>query len=152
MADLLVVGEAPGEDEDKEGEPFVGRAGQLLTSILAEEMGLGRDDVYITNVVKCRPPDNRDPRAGEVAACRPFLVRQIELVNPRVVVALGTFAAQTLLCSAEPMTLLRGRWRNYQGICLMPTYHPAYLLRRRNQVEVAREDFRKVAQVLGDSS
>ena len=150
-ADVLFVGEAPGENEDRKGEPFVGNAGELLTTIIEEELGLRREDVYITNLVKCRPPQNRDPTHDEVVKCRPFLVRQIELVGPRALVALGKFAAQTLLGSDDRISMLRGKWRNYNGIRLMPTFHPAYVLRCPTKYErLFREDIKRVlAVVLG---
>ena len=134
-ADLMFVGEAPGADEDVQGEPFVGRAGQLLTKII-EAIGLKRDDVYIANVIKCRPPGNRNPEPDEVEQCEPFLFRQIDAIKPKVIVALGKFAAQSLLQTTEPITRLRGRVFNYRGASLIPTFHPAYLL--RNPVRQAR--------------
>ena len=143
-SDVLFVGEAPGENEDRKGEPFVGDAGQLLTTIIKEELGLRRDDVYITNLVKCRPPGNRDPEPDEVAECRPFLVQQIKLVRPQFLVALGKFAAQTLLCSSKPITMLRGKWHDYDGVRLMPTFHPAYALRCPEREGLLREDIKKV--------
>lgn len=127
-ADLVFVGEAPGADEDAQGRPFVGRAGQLLTKII-EAMGMKREEVYICNILKCRPPGNRNPEPDEIAACEPFLIRQLEAIRPRVICALGTFAAHALLKSEAPISVLRGRFHSYQGIPLMPTYHPAYLLR-----------------------
>jgi DNA polymerase len=127
-ARLVLVGEAPGREEDERGEPFVGEAGRLLDRILLA-MGLSRDEVYICNVLKCRPPNNRDPEATEVACCEPFLVRQLAAIRPQVIVALGRFAIQTLLQSKAPISRLRGSWQQYHGIPLMPTYHPAYLLR-----------------------
>ena len=147
-ADVLFVGEGPGRDEDLQGEPFVGRAGQLLTDIITKGMKLRREDVYIANVVKCRPPNNRDPEPDEVAACEPFLLRQIELVKPRVVVALGRFAVQTLLRSAEPVSRLRGKWHDYHGIRLMPTFHPAYLLRNPGDKRLVWEDIKSVLREL----
>lgn len=143
-ADVLFVGEGPGRDEDLQGEPFVGRAGQLLTDIITKGMKLRREDVYIANVVKCRPPNNRDPEPDEVASCEPFLLRQIELVKPRVVVALGRFAVQTLLRSTEPVSRLRGKWHDYHGIRLMPTFHPAYLLRNPGDKRLVWEDIKGV--------
>ena len=148
-ADVLFVGEGPGRDEDLQGEPFVGRAGQLLTDIITKGMKLRREDVYIANVVKCRPPQNRDPEPDEVASCEPFLVRQIELVQPRVVIALGRFAVQTLLRSAEPVSRLRGKWHDYRGIRLMPTYHPAYLLRNPGDKRLVWEDIKSVLREMG---
>lgn len=127
-AKLVFVGEGPGADEDRQGEPFVGAAGQLLTKMI-EAMGFSRADVYICNVVKCRPPQNRDPLPDEVAACEPFLKRQLAALKPEVIVALGRFAAQSLCGEATPISKLRGSFRNYEGIKVMPTFHPSYLLR-----------------------
>jgi uracil-DNA glycosylase family 4 len=143
-AQLMFVGEGPGRDEDLQGEPFVGRAGQLLTDIITKGMGLRREDVYICNVVKCRPPDNRNPEPDEVAACEPFLKKQIDVVRPQIIVALGKFAVQTLLQSKVPITKLRGRWASYHGIRLMPTFHPAYLLRNPADKKLVWEDIKKV--------
>jgi DNA polymerase len=148
-ARLVFVGEAPGRDEDLQGEPFVGRAGRLLTEIITKGMKLRRDDVYIANVIKCRPPDNRNPEPDEVATCEPFLLRQLELIAPEVIVALGKFAAQTLLRSKTPITHLRGRWHDYHGIKLMPTLHPAYLLRNPGDKRLVWEDIQKVMVALG---
>lgn len=148
-ARLMFVGEGPGRDEDLQGEPFVGRAGQLLTDIITKGIGLKREDVYIANVVKCRPPDNRNPEPDEVAACEPFLKKQIELIHPEVIVALGKFAVQTLLQSKMPITKLRGQWHRYQGIKLMPTFHPAYLLRNPGDKRLVWEDIKKVIEALG---
>jgi uracil-DNA glycosylase family 4 len=150
-ARLVFVGEAPGRDEDAQGEPFVGRAGQLLTEIITKGMRLRREDVYIANVIKCRPPENRNPEPDEVASCEPFLLRQLELIRPEVVVALGKFAVQTLLRTKAPITQLRGRWYDYHGIKLMPTFHPAYLLRNPADKRLVWEDIRKVMQALGIS-
>jgi DNA polymerase len=127
-ARLMFVGEAPGREEDEQGIPFVGAAGQLLTKII-EAMGTTRDEVFIVNTVGCRPPGNRDPEPDEVAACRPFLQEQIRLVAPRVIVTLGAFATQAVLRTEEAITRLRGRWQDAHGARVMPTYHPAYLLR-----------------------
>ena len=129
QAKLVFVGEAPGRDEDLQGKPFVGRAGQLLTDIIEKGMKLKRADVYICNVLKCRPPENRNPLPLEVEMCEPYLIRQLELIRPRVICALGAYAAQTLLKTTEPIGRLRGRWHFYHGIPLRATYHPAYLLR-----------------------
>ncbi len=147
-AELMFVGEGPGADEDQQGEPFVGRAGQLLTRMI-EAMGFRREDVYIANVVKCRPPGNRNPEPDEIAACEPFLRAQIAAVQPKVVVALGKFAAQTLLRDPTPITKLRGAWRAYQGVRLMPTFHPAYLLRSPEEKKKAWEDLQLVMKELG---
>ena len=148
-ARLVFVGEAPGRDEDLQGEPFVGRAGQLLTEIITKGMRLERNDVYIANVIKCRPPENRNPEPDEVASCEPFLLRQLELISPEVIVALGKFAVQTLLRTKAPITQLRGRWYDYHGIKLMPTFHPAYLLRNPGDKRLVWEDIQKVMQALG---
>jgi len=147
-ADLMFVGEGPGRDEDLQGEPFVGRAGQLLTDIITKGMGMKREDVYIANVVKCRPPDNRNPEPDEVAACEPFLKKQIELVRPRIIIGLGKFAVQTLLQSKIPITKVRGNWHSYHGIKLMPTFHPAYLLRNPADKKLVWEDIKKVIKEL----
>ena len=146
-ARLMFVGEAPGEDEDKKGEPFVGRAGQLLTKII-EAIGLAREQVYIANVIKCRPPNNRNPEADEVAACEPFLFRQIDVIQPKVIVPLGKFAAQSLLRSMDPITRLRGRQFDYRGAVLIPTFHPAYLLRNPSAKREVWEDMKKVRAIL----
>ncbi len=151
QARLMFIGEGPGRDEDLQGEPFVGRAGQLLTDIITKGMGLKRDDVYIANVVKCRPPGNRNPEPDEVASCEPFLKKQIALVKPEIIVALGKFAVQTLLQSKSPITQLRGRWHNYHGIKLMPTFHPAYLLRNPGDKKLVWEDIKKVIQEMRGS-
>jgi DNA polymerase len=147
-ANVMFVGEGPGRDEDLKGEPFVGRAGQLLTDIITKGMKLKREDVYIANVVKCRPPGNRDPEPDEVEACEPFLKKQVELVHPKVIVALGKFAVQCLLRSKQPITRLRGQWHEYQGIKLMPTFHPAYLLRNPGEKKLVWEDIQKVIEAL----
>jgi uracil-DNA glycosylase family 4 len=128
-ADLLFVGEGPGAEEDRLGEPFVGRSGKLLDKLMLEELGLTRDRCYIANVVKCRPPGNRDPEPDEVATCRPWLERQVELIDPRVIVTLGKFAAQLLLDSKLSISKLRGRPHPYRDAVLIPTWHPAYALR-----------------------
>ncbi len=146
-AALMFVGEAPGEDEDRQGEPFVGRAGQLLTKII-EAIGLTRQQVYIANVIKCRPPGNRNPEPDEVATCEPFLFQQIAAIQPRVIVALGKFAAQSLLRSTEPITRLRGRSFDFRGATLVPTFHPAYLLRNPPAKREVWEDMKKVRELL----
>jgi DNA polymerase len=148
-AELVFVGEGPGRDEDLKGEPFVGRAGQLLTEIIIKGMKMRREDVYIANVVKCRPPDNRNPEPDEIAACEPFLVKQLDLIKPKIIVALGTFAAQTLLKSKTPISRLRGVWHTYQGIKLMPTLHPAYLLRNPNDKRLVWQDIQAVLREMG---
>ena len=147
-ADLMFVGEAPGADEDRQGEPFVGRAGQLLTRMI-QAMKLTREDVYIANVIKCRPPGNRNPKPIEIECCEPFLLRQIELVKPKVICALGGFAVQTLLRTNQRISMLRGRFHDYHGTKLMPTYHPAYLLRNPNAKRDVWEDLKKVMAELG---
>lgn len=146
-ARLMFVGEAPGEEEDKRGEPFVGRAGQLLTKII-EAIGLTRDQVYIANVIKCRPPGNRNPESDEVEQCEPFLFRQIDVIKPRVIVPLGKFAAQSLLKTMDPITRLRGRQFDYRGAALIPTFHPAYLLRNPSAKREVWEDMKKVRAIL----
>lgn len=150
-ADLMFVGEGPGYDEDRQGIPFVGRAGQLLTKIIAA-MGLKREDTYIANVVKCRPPENRNPEVDEIGACEPFLVRQIEIIEPKIIVCLGTFAAQTLLKTEEKITRLRGKIFDYHGVKLVPTYHPAFLLRNPNMKRPVWEDMQLVMRELGLTS
>ena len=146
-ARIVFVGEAPGREEDEKGEPFVGEAGRLLDRILYA-MGMSRDQVYICNVEKCRPPSNRDPHPDEIEACEPFLIRQLAAIRPRVIVALGKFAAQTLLRDQTPISRLRGAWKDYQGIPLMPTYHPAYLLRNPAGKREVWEDMKLVMQRL----
>jgi uracil-DNA glycosylase len=148
-AALMFIGEGPGEEEDRQGEPFVGRAGQLLTEIITKGMGLRRSDVYIANVVKCRPPGNRNPEPDEIAACQPFLLAQIDTVDPKVVVALGKFAAQLLLETPTPISKLRGRWFSFRGRRLMPTFHPSYLLRNPADKKLVWEDIQAVMQELG---
>ncbi len=143
-ARLMFVGEGPGRDEDLQGEPFVGRAGQLLTDIITKGIGIQREDVYICNVVKCRPPENRNPEPDEVAACEPFLKKQIDIIRPKIIVGLGKFAVQTLLQSKVPISKLRGNWHSYHGIKLMPTFHPAYLLRNPADKKLVWEDIKKV--------
>ena len=146
-ADLMFVGEAPGADEDIQGEPFVGRAGQLLTKII-EAIGMRREDVFIANVLKCRPPGNRNPEPDEVEQCEPFLHRQIDIVKPKVIVALGKFAAQCLLKTNDPITRLRGKEFKYRDAILMPTYHPAYLLRTPSAKRQVWEDMKRVKSIL----
>ena len=147
-ADLVFVGEAPGGEEDRQGIPFVGRAGQLLTDIIVKGMKLRREDVYICNVLKCRPPENRDPDPEEVHHCEPYLLRQLELIQPKVICALGRHAAQTLLKTKETTGHLRNRWHNYHGIPLRVTYHPAYLLRSPSEKRKTWEDIQEVMKVL----
>jgi DNA polymerase len=146
-ADLMFVGEAPGADEDVQGIPFVGRAGQLLTKII-EAISLRREDVYIANVIKCRPPENRNPDPDEVETCEPFLFQQIDAVRPRVIVALGTFAAKTLLKTTDSISRLRGRVFEYRGAKLIPTFHPAFLLRSPDRKRDVWEDMKKVRALL----
>ena len=150
-ADLMFVGEAPGADEDEQGIPFVGRAGQLLTKII-EAIGMTRDDVYIANVIKCRPPQNRNPEPDEVDTCEPFLFRQIDVIKPKVIVALGKFGAQTLLRTEEPISRLRGRIFAFRGAKLIPTFHPAYLLRNPASKREVWEDMKMVRQLLQSSA
>ncbi len=147
-AKLVFVGEAPGADEDIQGRPFVGRAGQLLTRIVAA-MGLTREEVYICNILKCRPPGNRNPLPEEIAACEPFLLMQIKAIKPKVICALGSFAAHALLKTDAPITVLRGVFHDYRGIPLMPTYHPAYLLRNPGAKKQVWGDVQKIMEILG---
>jgi DNA polymerase len=147
-AELVFIGEGPGADEDRQGEPFVGAAGQLLDKMIVA-MGFQRSEVYICNVVKCRPPGNRNPEPDEIAACSPFLRKQVASIRPKVIVTLGKFAAQTLLADTTPITRLRGRWREYDGVPLMPTFHPAYLLRSPSEKGKAWEDLKAVVKALG---
>jgi len=147
-ADIMFVGEAPGADEDTQGIPFVGRAGQLLTKMI-EAMGLSRDEVYIANVLKCRPPGNRDPQPDEVAQCEPFLFRQIDSVQPKVIIALGAFAARALLKTQDPISRMRGRVHQYRGVDLIPTFHPSFLLRSPGYKREAWEDLKKALALLG---
>jgi uracil-DNA glycosylase len=147
-AELVFVGEGPGHDEDLQGLPFVGRAGKLLTQMI-EAMGLERRDVYIGNVVKCRPPENRTPEKDEVAACSPFLLRQIDTIRPKVIVCLGSVAAQTLLGTNRSISQFRGEWLEFRGVRLIATYHPAYLLRNPNAKGEVWKDLQKVMAVLG---
>lgn len=143
QAKLVFIGEAPGRDEDFQGEPFVGQAGQLLNKII-QAIQLRREEVYIANIIKCRPPENRNPEPDEIAACEPFLIKQLQVIRPRLICALGTFAAQTLLKSEEKISSLRGKFHEYQGIPLMPTYHPAFLLRNPNRKREVWEDMKKI--------
>jgi DNA polymerase len=148
QARLMFVGEAPGADEDEQGLAFVGRAGQLLTRII-EAIGLKREDVFIANVLKCRPPGNRNPETDEILSCQPFLERQIEAIRPQVIVGLGKFAGQWLLKTAEPISRLRGRLGEHNGIRVMPTYHPAFLLRNPGAKKEVWEDMKVVRSLLG---
>jgi uracil-DNA glycosylase family 4 len=148
-AELMFVGEAPGAEEDQQGLAFVGRAGQLLTDIIEKGLKMKRSDVYITNVQKCRPPQNRNPEPDEIVACQPFLEAQIRAIRPRVIVGLGKFGAHWLLKTAVPITRLRGKLGEYEGIPVMPTYHPAYLLRNPSAKKDLWEDMKMVLQILG---
>jgi DNA polymerase len=148
-AQLMFVGEGPGADEDEQGLAFVGKAGQLLTRII-EAMGLRREDVFIGNVIKCRPPENRNPEPDEIIACQPFLERQIALIRPKVIVGLGKFAAQWLLKTAEPISRIRGRLGEYQGVKVMPTWHPAYLLRNPAAKKEVWADMKLVRDLLSE--
>jgi len=148
-AELMFVGEAPGHEEDVQGLAFVGRAGQLLTKII-EAIGKKREDVYIANILKCRPPNNRNPETDEVAQCTPFLEEQIRLISPRVIVTLGTFAAQAILGTDEPIGRLRGHFRSAHGVRVMPTYHPAFLLRSPERKKDVWEDMKLVRDFLAE--
>jgi DNA polymerase len=142
-AELCLVGEAPGADEDRQGEPFVGAAGQLLNKMI-EAMGFRREDVYIANILKCRPPGNRNPEPDEIAQCEPFLRRQLAALRPRMLVCLGKFATQCLLRSDAPISRLRGHFHEYEGIPLMPTFHPAFLLRNPAAKREVWDDLKQV--------
>jgi uracil-DNA glycosylase len=147
-AELMFIGEAPGADEDQQGEPFVGRAGQLLNNMI-KAMGLRREDIYIANIIKCRPPGNRTPERDECETCSPFLMRQIATIKPKVLVALGAVAAKTLLAINAPMSELRGKWYDFRGTKLAVTYHPAFLLRDPRQKKEAWKDLQMVMKDLG---
>jgi uracil-DNA glycosylase len=146
-ADLVFVGEAPGFDEDRQGLPFVGRAGQLLTKII-ESIGLDRKQVFICNVLKCRPPENRNPVPEEIKNCQPYLKQQLEIIQPKVICCLGKFACKTLLATSTSISALRGKWHTYQGIALMPTFHPAYLLRNPADKRKVWEDMKQIRSKL----
>jgi len=148
-ARLVFVGEGPGYDEDQKGEPFIGAAGRLLTKII-EAIKYTRKEVYICNIIKCRPPGNRNPMPDEIEVCFPFLKRQIEAIKPDIICALGSFAAQTLLETKKPISKLRGRFHDYNGIRVLPTYHPAYLLRNPGKKRDVWEDMKKLMKALGD--
>jgi len=150
-ADLMFVGEGPGADEDAQGIPFVGRAGQLLTKII-QGMGFQREDVYIANVVKCRPPNNRNPELDEIAMCMPFLKQQIKIIKPKVIMCLGKFAAQTVLDTQISISRLRGNFQEVDGVQVMPAFHPAYLLRNPGMKKLMWEDCKKVMAVLNPQS
>ncbi|MDP6932245.1 MAG: uracil-DNA glycosylase [Myxococcota bacterium] len=147
-ADLLIVGEGPGAEEDRRGEPFVGKAGAMLDRMLANVLGLDRSQVYILNIVKCRPPQNRDPEPREIEACMPFLEAQFRAIRPRVVMTLGRVAARTLLQERQGIRAIRGSWREYQGTPLMPTFHPAYLLRQPEERRKTWQDLLAVKDAL----
>ena len=147
-AELVFVGEAPGADEDRMGRPFVGRAGQLLTKII-KAMNLERKDVYICNILKCRPPGNRTPLPTEIFECRPYLYEQLDIIKPKVICALGSVAAQVLLETKDGITKLRGKFYDYRGSKLLPTYHPAYLLRNPNKKKETWEDMQIIMKYLG---
>lgn len=151
-AALVFVGEAPGASEDAQGRPFVGRAGQLLTDIISKGMKMRREDVYICNVLKCRPPENRTPNPEEVMHCEPYLLRQLALIRPKVICALGSVAAQTLLKTNSPIFRLRGHWHDYHGIAFRVTYHPAYLLRNPSDKAKTWEDVKEILRYLGEHS
>ncbi len=142
-AKLLFVGEAPGSEEDRQGRPFVGQAGKLLTKII-EAMGMRREDVFIANVLKCRPPGNRSPLPEEIHSCEPYLIQQLESIRPRVICSLGKYATMVLLRKEEPISALRGNFYDYQGIPVLPTYHPAYLLRNPSAKKIVWEDMKKI--------
>lgn len=148
-AELMFVGEAPGADEDDQGLAFVGRAGQLLTDIIEKGLKMKREDVWITNILRCRPPKNRNPETDEVLECQPFLEAQIRAIQPRVLVGLGKFSAHWLLKTATPITRLRGQLGEWEGITVMPTYHPAYLLRNPRAKKDLWEDMKVVLDLLG---
>ncbi len=143
-ARLVFIGEGPGQEEDQQGRPFVGAAGQLLTDIIVKGMLLKREDVYICNIVKCRPPENRNPEPDEIKSCEPFLIKQLQAIKPQCIVALGNVAVKTLLKTKAGITSLRGNWQTYQGIPVMPTFHPAYLLRIPGDKKLVWEDIKKV--------
>jgi uracil-DNA glycosylase family 4 len=143
-AALVFVGEGPGQEEDEQGRPFVGAAGQLLTDIIVKGMRLNREDVYICNIVKCRPPNNRNPEPDEIMACEPFLIKQLQAIKPKIIIGLGNVAVKTLLKTKQGITSLRGTWKTYQGVPLMPTFHPAYLLRTPADKRLVWDDIKKV--------
>jgi len=148
-ATLMFIGEGPGYDEDVQGRPFVGKAGQLLTKII-ESIDLSREEAYIANIIKCRPPQNRNPEPDEIGSCNPFLMRQIEVIRPKIICALGTFSAQTLLQTDTKITALRGKLYDLEGIKLIPTYHPAFLLRNPERKREVWEDMKKIAELLNN--
>jgi uracil-DNA glycosylase family 4 len=147
-ATLMLIGEGPGYDEDVQGRPFVGRAGQLLTKIL-QSINLQREEVYIANIIKCRPPQNRNPEPDEIQSCSPFLMKQIQVIQPKIICALGAFSAQTLLKTDVKITALRGKFYDLEGIKVIPTYHPAFLLRNPERKREVWEDMKKIAELMG---
>ena len=147
-ATLMLIGEGPGYDEDVQGRPFVGKAGQLLTKIL-QSINLPREEVYIANIIKCRPPQNRNPEPDEIESCHPFLMKQIGVIQPKIICALGTFSAQTLLKTDTKITALRGKLFDLEGIKVIPTYHPAFLLRNPDKKREVWEDMKKIVELLG---
>jgi len=149
-ATLMFIGEGPGYDEDVQGRPFVGKAGQLLTKII-ESINLPREDVYIANIIKCRPPQNRNPEPDEIESCNPFLMKQIRVIQPKIICALGAFAAQTLLKTDTKITALRGKFFELEGIKVIPTYHPAFLLRNPERKREVWEDMKKIAEWLNNA-
>ena len=146
-AALMFVGEAPGADEDLQARPFVGRAGQLLTKMISA-MGFSREEIFIANIIKCRPPENRNPQPDEIAACQPFLLKQIDAIRPKIICALGTFSAQTLLSTQRKISDLRGKFHDFHGVKVLPTFHPAYLLRKPNEKKRVWEDLQKIMEEL----
>jgi DNA polymerase len=149
-ATLMFIGEGPGYDEDVQGRPFVGKAGQLLTKII-QSINLQREEVYIANIIKCRPPQNRNPEPDEIQSCNPFLQKQIQVIQPKIICALGTFSAQTLLKTETKITALRGKFHNLEGIKVIPTYHPAFLLRNPDKKREVWEDMKKIAEWLNNN-
>ena len=148
-AKLMFIGEGPGYDEDVQGRPFVGKAGQLLTKII-QSIHLQREEVYITNIIKCRPPQNRNPETDEIDHCNPFLIKQIDAIQPQIICALGTFAAQTLLKTDTKITALRGRFYELKGIKVIPTYHPAYLLRNPERKREVWQDMKMISEKINN--
>ena len=146
-AKLVIIGEAPGAEEDKQGVPFVGRAGQMLTKMIENVIEVPRQEVFICNILKCRPPENRNPEEDEISCCEPYLKKQLEIINPKLILTLGKFASQWLLQSDTPISKLRGRFSSYHGIPCLPTFHPAYLLRNAKQKKFVHEDLLKVKEV-----
>ena len=149
-ATLMLIGEGPGYDEDVQGRPFVGKAGQLLTKIL-QSINLPREEVYIANIIKCRPPQNRNPEPDEIQSCSPFLMKQIQVIQPKIICALGAFSAQTLLKTDVKITALRGKFYDLEGIKVIPTYHPAFLLRNPERKREVWEDMKKIAELLNNA-